>query len=93
MGHVGHFKPTHMFHPSSGTTRDAYASPSYGTYHPINQWCYVGRILLPPNPSVSRWCYAGRLQNDHEAGGLIVLGPGGVRIETRELQFSLLFDL
>ena len=28
MGHVGHFKPTHMFHPSSGTSLDAYfASP------------------------------------------------------------------
>jgi hypothetical protein len=24
MGHVGHFKPTHMFHPSSGTSLDAY---------------------------------------------------------------------
>ena len=24
MGHVGHFKPTHMFHPSSGTPLDAY---------------------------------------------------------------------
>ena len=27
MGHVGHFKPTHMFHPSSGTPLDAYTRP------------------------------------------------------------------
>jgi len=25
MGHVGHFKPTHMFHPSSATPLDAYS--------------------------------------------------------------------
>src|SRR5271156_6794323 len=30
MGHVDHFKPTHMFHPSSGTPLDAYTAVATG---------------------------------------------------------------
>jgi len=40
MGNVGHFKPTHMFHPSSGTPLDAYdlfAPYSFLSYAQINK--------------------------------------------------------